>query len=72
MDVYPGKGKGKPGEILKRYLEQISLSIKMLHPVVFHASSGYLHTSQGSCQLPVPKMWALTFERVLLVDLSGA
>lgn len=28
MDVYPGKGKGKPGEILKRYLEQISLSIK--------------------------------------------
>ena len=26
MDVYPGKGK--PGEILKRYLEQISLSIK--------------------------------------------
>ena len=28
MEVYPGKGKGKPREILKRYLEQISLSIK--------------------------------------------
>lgn len=47
-------------------------TIKLLHPVVYHASSGYLHTIQGSCQLPAPKMWAFTFERVLLIDLSGA
>lgn len=78
MEMYSGKEKEKkknPGKHLLK-MSRTTLfqhqTIELLCSDVSHASSDYLHTIKSSCQLPVFKMWTLTFERVLLIDLSGA
>lgn len=76
MEMYSGKekeGKTPGNHPLKTSRTLFEHQTTEQHrPDVSQVRLDYLHTIKSSCQLPVSKMWTLTLERVLLIDLSGA